>query len=99
MEEIKKKEEAIIKECKEKKIDVQTLNKVIDGAGAFAAGAGIGAGVGVLLTLGGAALTCVCPVVGPIVMSVGIGAFVGGGAEAAIGGAVAGGAKIIKEYQ
>ena len=98
-EELRKKEEAIIKKCKENKIDVQTLNDVIDGAGAFAAGAGIGAGVGALIFLGGAALTCVCPVLGPAIMSFGVGATIGGGVEAAGAGAVAGVSKLIKEFQ
>jgi len=98
-EENKKREEAIKQICKENKIDVQTLNNVIDFGGGFAAGGGIGAGIGLLLTLGGAALTCVCPVLGPAVMSFGIGATVGGGADVAIGGAIAGVSKIIKETQ
>lgn len=96
-EENRKKEEAIKKLASENKIDIQTLDNVIDGAGYFAAGAGIGAGAGVLLFIGGAALTCVCPVAGPFLMAFGIGAAGGGAAEAAIAGGVAGVTKIIKE--
>jgi len=96
-EENRKKEEAIRKLAEENKIDIQKLDDVIDGAGAFAAGAGIGGGLGVLMMIGGAALTCVCPVAGPALIAFGIGATVGGAAEAAAGGAVAGVAKIIKE--
>lgn len=98
-EELNKKEEAIAKKCKDNKIDVQTLNNVIDGAGSFAAGAGIGAGIGTLLMLGGAALTCVCPILGPFVFYTGAGAAVGGGVEAAGAGVVAGVSKIIKTFQ
>ena len=98
-EELNKKEEAIAKKCKDNKIDVQTLNNVIDGAGSFVAGAGIGAGIGTLLMLDGAALTCVCPILGPFVFYTGAGAAVGGGVEAAGAGVVAGVSKIIKTFQ
>lgn len=95
--EIQKKEEALYEEARKKKINIDKLNGIIDGAGAFAVGNGIGAAGGLLVTLGGAALTLICPVAGPIVASFGIG-MMGGGALGATGaGIVAAGAKIKKE--
>ena len=95
-EENRKREEAIRKIAEEHNIDIQRLDNVIDGAGIVAAGGGIGAGLGILAMIGGAALTCICPVAGPIVFSAGFGAATAGTAEAAISGAVAGITKVIK---
>ena len=95
-EENRKREEAIRKIAEEHKIDIQRLDNVIDGAGIVAAGGGIGVGLGILAMIGGAALTCICPVAGPIVFSAGFGAATAGTAEAAISGAVAGITKVIK---
>ena len=94
---IQKKKEIIYEETRKKKNNIDKLNGIIDGAGAYAVGNGIGAAGGLLVTLGGAALTLICPVAGPLVASFGIG-MMGGGAVGATGaGIVAAGAKIKKE--
>ena len=98
-EENRKREEALKKIAAEHKIDIQTLDSVIDGAGYFAAGCGISAGLGILMWIGGAALTCICPVAGPILLSAGMGATGSSGIFAAGAGAVAGVTKIIKEVK
>ena len=98
-EENRKKEEALKKFAKDNKIDVQTLDNVIDVAGYSALGGGISTGLGILMWIGGAALTCVCPIAGPFIAAAGMG-FAGGGAVGTLGaGAVAGVSKIIKEVQ
>ena len=95
--EIQKKEEALYEEARKKKINIDKLNGIIDGAGAYAKASGIGAAGGLLVTLGGAALTLICPVAGPIVASFGIGMMGGGALGATSAGMVAAGAKIKKE--
>lgn len=95
--EIRKKEEALYEEARKKKINIDKLNGIIDGAGVYAAVNGIGAAGGLLVTLGGAALTLICPVAGPIVASFGTGMMGGGAIGAAGAGIVAAGAKIKKE--
>ena len=98
-EENRKREEALKKIAAEHKIDIQTLDSVIDEAGYVAAINGISAGLGILMWIGGAALTCICPVAGPILLAAGMGATGSSGIFAAGAGAVAGVTKIIKEVK
>ena len=97
--ELQKKEEALYEEARKKKINIDKLDKIMDGCGSAAKVYGIGAVGGILLAIGGAALTIICPVVGPIVTSFGIGMASGGGVGVASSGVVAAGAKIKKELE
>ena len=94
--ELQKKEEALYEEARKKKINIEKLDGIIDGCGKVATFFGIGAGGGLLLALGGAALTIICPVAGPIVLGIGAGIAASGSAYAAGAGVVAAGAKIKK---
>jgi len=93
---LQKKEEALYEEARKKKINIEQLDGIIDGCGKVAKAGGIGAAGGILLALGGAALSLICPVVGPIVFGSGLGIAVSGGGYAAGAGVVAAGAKIKK---
>ena len=94
--ELQKKEEALYEEARKKKINIEKLDGIIDRCGKVATFFGIGAGGGLLLALGGAALTIICPVAGPIVLGIGAGIAASGSAYAAGAGVVAAGAKIKK---
>ena len=67
--ELQKKEEAIIEEARKKKINIDKLDEIIDKCGVKAKLGGKIAVGGLLLTVGGVALTMVCPMVGSIVGS------------------------------
>jgi hypothetical protein len=95
--ELKKKEEALYEEARKKKINIDKLDKIIDKCGNVAEAGGTGVAGGVLVTLGGAALTTICPIAGPMVMSFGLGLIGGGGISVAGAGVLALGAKIKKE--
>ena len=95
--ELLKKQQALYEEARKKKINIDKLDGIIDGCGKAAKMSGIEAAAGVLLLIGGAALTIVCPVVGPIVASFGVGIIGGGAVTGAGAGVVAAGAKIKKE--
>ena len=97
LEEIAQKQKAIDEFAKKNKIDVQTLDNIIDASSGFAVSEGIAAGAGALIWLGGAALTCVCPVAGPLIAAFGMGGTIGGGILAAGSATVAGVSKLIKE--
>ena len=94
--ELQKKEEAIREEARKKKINIDKLDGIIDRYGFMAKLYGKYAGGGLLLAIGGAALSIVCPVVGPIIFEVGYGFIAGGGIAAAVSGVIAAGAKIKK---
>ena len=94
--ELQKKEEAIREEARKKKIIIDKLDGIIDNCGFVAKLYGKIAGGGFLLALGGAALSIVCPVVGPIIFGVGYGTIASGGMGLAVYGVVAAGAKIKK---
>jgi len=87
----------LYEEAKKKKIDIDNLDGLMDGCGKAAKVYGLEAVGGILLAIGGAALTLICPVAGPIVTSIGVGIASGGGAGVAGSGIVAAGAKIKKE--
>ena len=94
--ELQKKEEAIREEARKKKIIIDQLDGIIDECGLRAKLYGKYAGGGLLLAIGGAALSIVCPVVGPIIFGVGFGFIGSGGMGLAVSGVVAAGAKIKK---
>ena len=94
--ELQKKEEALYEEARKKKINIDKLDGIIDGCGYVAKAGGIVAGGGILLAIGGAALTLICPVVGPIVFAAGVGTAISEGGLVAGAGIVAAGAKIKK---
>lgn len=94
--ELQKKKEELYEEAKKKKINIDKLDGIIDNCGNVAKFGGIGLAGGLLLALGGAALTIICPVVGPVIMGAGIGLAADGGAVTAGAGVVAAGAKIKK---
>lgn len=96
--ELRKKEEALYEEARKKKVNIDKLDKIIDACGETAKIGGLEIAGGILIALGGAGLTLICPVAGPIVMSMGLG-IVGGGGLGVVGvGAFAAGAKIKKEF-
>ena len=72
------------------------MDGIIDNCGNAAKFGGTGLAGGLLLALGWAALTIICPVVGPVIMGAGIGLAADGGAVTAGAGVVAAGAKIKK---
>ena len=94
--ELRKKEEAIREEARKKKIIIDQLDGIIDEFGLWAKFYGKAAGGGFLLILGGAALSIVCPAVGPIIFGFGYGLIASGGTGLAVSGVVAAGAKIKK---
>ena len=98
-EENKAKQKAINEIAKKNKIDVQTLDSVMEVSLEIAKAESVLAGGGALLWLGGAALTCLCPLAGPIIASLGIGTIIGGGLTATVAGSAAGISKLIKENQ
>ena len=77
--ELRKKEEAIREEARKKKILIDKLDVIIDKCGLMADFFEQMAKGGILLAIGGAALSIVCPVVGPIIIGVGAEFIVGGG--------------------
>ena len=94
--ELQKKEAALYEEARKKKINIDKLDGIIDGCGWHAKFSAIGAVGGFLLALGGASLSVVCPVAGPIVFGIGASLASGGGINVAGAGIVAAGAKIKK---
>ena len=97
--EVERQNEKVKQICQNYKIDIQKLDTAIDVGGGIALTGGISFGAGLLSLIGGAALTCVCPVLGPFLADMGISLMSGGFIEAGIGGAVSGVSKIIKEAQ
>ena len=93
------KQKAINELAKKYKIDVQTLDNIMDVSLDVAKAEGILAGGGLLLWLGGVALTCICPVAGPIIASGGLATSIGGGIVSTVAGTTAGISKIIKDNQ
>ena len=98
IEDINKKKESL-KKIDTKIKEIKKLDNVIDDAGKIAASGGVVTGLGALMMIGGAALTCICPVAGPILFGAGLGYAGGGAAVTAGAGAVAGTTKIIKEVK
>ena len=98
-EENEAKQKLINELAKKNHIDIQTLDNVMDVSLDIAKYEGIGAGGGALLWIGGTALTCICPIAGPIIAGIGMGTTVGGGLCASVAGGVAGVSKLIKDYQ
>ena len=96
-QELLKQKQALYEEAEKKRINIDKLDGIIDGCGDAAKFSGIEAAAGVFLTLGGIALTAVCPVVGPFVFGAGVGLLGGGTVQTAGAGVVALGAKIKKE--
>ena len=96
-QELLKQKQALYEEAEKKRINIDKLDGIIDGCGDAAKFSGIEAAAGVFLTLGGIALTAVCPVVGPFVFGAGVGLLGGGTVQSAGAGVVALGAKIKKE--
>ena len=99
IEENEAKQKAINELAKKNHIDIQTLDNVMDASLDIAKYESIAAGGGALLWIGGAALTCVCPIAGPLIAAFGLGATMGGGLSASVAGTVAGVSKLIKDYQ
>ena len=99
IEENEAKQKAINELAKKNHIDIQTLDNVMDASLDIAKYESIAAGGGALLWIGGAALTCVCPIAGPLIAAFGLGATIGGGLSASVAGTVAGVSKLIKDYQ
>ena len=99
IEENEAKQKAINELAKKNHIDIQTLDNVMDVSLDIAKYESIAAGGGALLWIGGAALTCVCPIAGPLIAAFGLGATMGGGLSASVAGTVAGVSKLIKDYQ
>ena len=60
---------------------------------------GIFAGIGAIMSIGELALISVCPMVCPALITFGGSALLGGSGDAALGGALAGISKIIKEIR
>ena len=98
IEDINKKKESL-KKIDTKIKEIKKLDNVIDDAGKIAASGGVVTGLGALMMIGGAALTCICPIAGPILFGAGLGYAGGGAAVTAGAGAVAGTTKIIKEVK
>ena len=94
--EFQKKEQALYEEARKKKVNIDKLDNIIDECGSVAKFSGIEAAAGLLLTIGGAALTFICPIAGPIVVGAGVGLMGGGTVQSAGAGIVAAGAKIKK---
>ena len=91
------KEKKLYEEMRQKKIEIDKLNGIIDGAEDTIKFCGFEYSAGLAITIGGALLSGLFPVVGPLVAGFGLGTLIGGGLGMIGGGIVYTGAKLKKE--